>query len=151
MHQFTHMLRNCDGQNQWVKVQIASSSTLLTRFSLLDYFVFPNLKKWLGGQRFANNKEVEFAVHGYFILYYIIYYIFENGTQEFFFKLIPVILRALYHLGHVTNLTPYIFYNFIPKIIIILRWNIGKWSNTCRKSVMNYYIWNVIYFWKKSF
>ena len=26
-----------------------------------DYFFFPNLKKWLGGQRFSNNEEVESA------------------------------------------------------------------------------------------
>ncbi|KOC61938.1 Histone-lysine N-methyltransferase SETMAR [Habropoda laboriosa] len=31
-----------------------------------DYFLFPNLKKWLGGKRFANNEEVESAVDGYF-------------------------------------------------------------------------------------
>ena len=31
-----------------------------------DYFLFPNLKKWLGGKRFASNDEVEAAVDGYF-------------------------------------------------------------------------------------
>ena len=31
------------------------------------YFLFPNLKKWLSGQRFANNKEVESAVNVYFV------------------------------------------------------------------------------------
>ncbi|EFN89016.1 Histone-lysine N-methyltransferase SETMAR, partial [Harpegnathos saltator] len=31
-----------------------------------DCFLFPNLKKRLGGKRFANNEEVEFAVDGYF-------------------------------------------------------------------------------------
>ena len=31
-----------------------------------DYFLFPNLKKWLRGQRFSNNEEVESAVNGYF-------------------------------------------------------------------------------------
>lgn len=31
-----------------------------------DYFIFPNLKKWLGGKRFSNNEEVESAVEGYF-------------------------------------------------------------------------------------
>jgi histone-lysine N-methyltransferase SETMAR len=31
-----------------------------------DYFLFPNLKKWLGGKRFANNEEVQSAVDGYF-------------------------------------------------------------------------------------
>ena len=31
-----------------------------------DYFLFPNMKKWLGGQRFANNEEVGSAINGYF-------------------------------------------------------------------------------------
>jgi histone-lysine N-methyltransferase SETMAR len=31
-----------------------------------DYFLFPNLKKWLTGKRFANNEEVESVVDGYF-------------------------------------------------------------------------------------
>jgi histone-lysine N-methyltransferase SETMAR len=30
-----------------------------------DYFLFPNLKKWLGSERFANNEEVQSAVDGY--------------------------------------------------------------------------------------
>ena len=33
--------------------------------ALSNYFLFPNLKKWLGG-RFTNNEEVESAVNGYF-------------------------------------------------------------------------------------
>ena len=31
-----------------------------------DYFLFPILKKWLGGQKFANNEEVDSAFNGYF-------------------------------------------------------------------------------------
>ena len=31
-----------------------------------DYFLFPNLKKWLSGQRFSNDEEVMSAVNGYF-------------------------------------------------------------------------------------
>ncbi|CAF4956917.1 unnamed protein product [Pieris macdunnoughi] len=31
-----------------------------------DYLLFPNLKKWLGGKRFADNEEVIEAVNGYF-------------------------------------------------------------------------------------
>ena len=31
-----------------------------------DNFLFPNLKKWIGGQSFANNEEVESALNGYF-------------------------------------------------------------------------------------
>ena len=32
----------------------------------LDYFLFPNLKKWFDGQRFVKNEEVESAVNGCF-------------------------------------------------------------------------------------
>ena len=32
----------------------------------VDYFLYPNMKKWVGGKRYANNKEVESAVDGYF-------------------------------------------------------------------------------------
>ena len=35
-------------------------------FASSNYFLFPTLKKWLGGQRFINNEEVESAVNGYF-------------------------------------------------------------------------------------
>ena len=45
------------------KFQFVSSRTL---FSASIYFLFPKLKKWLGGQRVANSKEVESAVNGYF-------------------------------------------------------------------------------------
>ena len=31
-----------------------------------DYFLIPNLKKWLGGQIFANNEEVYSAVNRFF-------------------------------------------------------------------------------------
>ena len=31
-----------------------------------DYFLYPNMKKWIGGKRYANNKEVESAVDSYF-------------------------------------------------------------------------------------
>lgn len=31
-----------------------------------DYFLFPNLKKWLGGKRFASNEDVESTVNAYF-------------------------------------------------------------------------------------
>lgn len=31
-----------------------------------DYYLFPNLKRWLCGKRFENNEEVEFETDGYF-------------------------------------------------------------------------------------
>lgn len=31
-----------------------------------DFHLFPNLKKWLGGQTFSTNSEVEVAVNEYF-------------------------------------------------------------------------------------
>lgn len=33
----------------------------------LDYFLIPNLKKWVGGKRFASNEESEFTVDGYIV------------------------------------------------------------------------------------
>ena len=32
----------------------------------LDYFLFPNLRKWLDGQKFSNNGKVESAVNDFF-------------------------------------------------------------------------------------
>lgn len=31
-----------------------------------DFFLFPNLKKWLGGQRFTDNEDVIASVSAYF-------------------------------------------------------------------------------------
>ena len=31
-----------------------------------DYFLFPNVKKWLGSQRLASSEKVESAINGYF-------------------------------------------------------------------------------------
>lgn len=31
------------------------------------YFIFSNLKKWLGGERFVNNEQVECVVDDYFV------------------------------------------------------------------------------------
>ncbi|XP_066259451.1 histone-lysine N-methyltransferase SETMAR-like [Euwallacea similis] len=39
-----------------------------------DYFLFSNLKKWLGGKRFANNEEVESEVDVYFEIFETSYY-----------------------------------------------------------------------------
>ena len=36
--------------------------------STSDYFLFLNLKKWLSGQRFANNEDMDSAVNGFFDL-----------------------------------------------------------------------------------
>ena len=31
-----------------------------------DYFLFPNLKRWLGGWRFSDNEEMEPAANDYY-------------------------------------------------------------------------------------
>jgi len=31
-----------------------------------DFFLFPNMKKWLGGKRFSSNKEVIAETEAYF-------------------------------------------------------------------------------------
>ena len=36
-----------------------------------DYFLFPNLKKWLGGKRFGSNEEVITGTNAYFEGYYL--------------------------------------------------------------------------------
>ena len=48
-----------------------------------DYFLYPNGsngKKWVGGKRYANNKEMESAVDGYFeVLDYLHY---KQGIED---------------------------------------------------------------------
>lgn len=39
-----------------------------------DFFLFPNLKKWLGGKRFSSNSEVVEATNAYFEDFDISYY-----------------------------------------------------------------------------
>ncbi|CAK1583556.1 unnamed protein product [Parnassius mnemosyne] len=41
-----------------------------------DFFLFPNLKKHLGGQRFSTNDEVKAAVDAYF----------DSKEESFFFN-----------------------------------------------------------------
>ena len=48
------------------KFKLLSRASYSPDLALSDYFLFPNLKKWLDGQIFANNEEVESAVNGYF-------------------------------------------------------------------------------------
>ena len=45
-----------------------------------DYFLFPNLKKSLAGQIFANNDKVESAVNGYFEEFDGSYY--KQGVED---------------------------------------------------------------------
>ena len=49
-----------------LKFKLLPHATYLPHLASSDYFIFPNLKKCLGGQRFANNEEVESAVNSYF-------------------------------------------------------------------------------------
>ena len=49
-----------------LKFKLLPHAPYLPDLAPSDYFLFPNLKKWLDGQRFANNEEVESAVDGYF-------------------------------------------------------------------------------------
>ena len=48
-----------------LKFELLSHAPYSPDLAPSDYFLFPNLKKWLGG-RFTNNEEVESAVNGYF-------------------------------------------------------------------------------------
>ena len=49
-----------------LKFKLLPHAPYLPDFAPSDYFLLPNLKKWLGDQRFTNNEEVESAVNGYF-------------------------------------------------------------------------------------
>ena len=49
-----------------LKFKLLSHALYSPDLALSDYFLFRNLKKWLGGQRFTNNEGVESAVNGYF-------------------------------------------------------------------------------------
>ena len=49
-----------------LKIQLLFHAPHSPDLVLSDYFIFPNLKEWLGGQRCVNNEEVESAVDGYF-------------------------------------------------------------------------------------
>ena len=46
--------------------KLLSHTPYSPNFTLLDNFLFLNLKKQLGGKRFANYKEVESVVDDYF-------------------------------------------------------------------------------------
>lgn len=52
--------------NHWVEVPIAFSRTPFARFNPLDYFLFPDLKKWLGRKIFTYNEEVKSVVDSYY-------------------------------------------------------------------------------------
>ena len=49
-----------------LKFELLPHAPYSTDLAPSDYFLFPNLKKWLDGRRFTNNEEVESAVNGYF-------------------------------------------------------------------------------------
>ena len=48
------------------KFKLLLHAPVLPDLAPFDYFTFPNLKKWLGSQRLANNEKVESAVIVYF-------------------------------------------------------------------------------------
>ena len=45
-----------------LKFELLPHALYASNLVSLDYFLFPNLEKWLGDQRFANNEEVGSAV-----------------------------------------------------------------------------------------
>lgn len=50
-----------DGQNQWTRVHYSIMTHSLD-LAQSGYFLFPNLKQWFGGQRFASNEPETAAV-----------------------------------------------------------------------------------------
>ena len=49
-----------------LKLKLLPHTPYSPDLALSDYFLLPNLKICLGGQRFANNEKMESAVNGYF-------------------------------------------------------------------------------------
>ena len=45
-----------------------------------EYYLFPNLKRWLCGRRFESNEEVEWETEGYFEGFHKSYYL--EGLDE---------------------------------------------------------------------
>lgn len=52
-----------NGKIAWIAVWIGPSCTLLAP---CDFFLFPNVKKWLAGKKFGTNEEVIDDVNEYF-------------------------------------------------------------------------------------
>lgn len=48
------------------KLELLAHTSYSPNFAPSDYFLLPNLKKWLGGDKFANNDKVKSAVNSYF-------------------------------------------------------------------------------------
>jgi len=60
------LVRNRHSKTGRITLRIAASSTLFSRFGESDFFLFPNMKKWLGGKRFTSNEEVIAETEAYF-------------------------------------------------------------------------------------
>ena len=60
-----HKSINAMAEINELKFKLLPYAPYLPDLAPSNYFLFLNLKKWLGGQRFANNEEVESAVNGY--------------------------------------------------------------------------------------
>lgn len=57
-----HILRN-DGSNQWLWIWIISTPPYSPDLAPSDFYVFPNLKKHLGGQKFSSLEEIDVTVN----------------------------------------------------------------------------------------
>jgi len=42
-----------------LRYELLSHPSYSPDLALCDFYLFPNMKKWLGGKRFASNEEVE--------------------------------------------------------------------------------------------
>lgn len=49
-----------------LKVELFPRAPYSLDLTSSDYFLFLNLKKWLGNERFVNNEEMGYVVDGYF-------------------------------------------------------------------------------------
>jgi len=55
-------------QIQWIPLRIVSPSSIFIRFNSLrlNYFLFPNLKKWFGEKRFTTREQLIAETEAYF-------------------------------------------------------------------------------------
>lgn len=62
--------------------QLVSYSPYFLDLAPSDYYLFPNMKKWLAGKRFYPNEEVIAEINGYFSDLYKSYYSEEINKLE---------------------------------------------------------------------
>ena len=63
-----HKLKNRknDGKINELRFELLPHPPYSPGMASSDFYLFPNLKRWLQGQRFSSSKEVKWETDGYF-------------------------------------------------------------------------------------